>query len=96
MDTKRPDNKKIKWIDIIAHLSLWTESDLEYYFNTILGDFQDKQGWVDVNYVIGCINIRGHWLAIAVDMRKCKIYVFDSMPNYVDKELVDEAIEMPT
>ncbi|KAA0037319.1 Ulp1-like peptidase [Cucumis melo var. makuwa] len=76
------------------HLNLWTEEDLEYYFNTTLGDFQDKQGWGDVNYVIGCINIREHWLAIAADIRKCKIYVFDSMPNYVRKKLVDKDLEM--
>ncbi|KAL0549344.1 hypothetical protein IC582_013825 [Cucumis melo] len=88
------DNKKAKWIDTTTHLNLWTEEDLEYYFNTALGDFQDKQGWGDVNYVIGCINIREHWLAIAADMRKCKTYVFDSMPKYVEKKLVDEALEM--
>ncbi|KAL0534291.1 hypothetical protein IC582_028580 [Cucumis melo] len=29
-------------------------------------------------------------------MRKCKIYVFDSKPNYVEKKLVDQAFEMPT
>ncbi|TYK05423.1 Ulp1-like peptidase [Cucumis melo var. makuwa] len=75
-------------------LNLWTEEDLEYYFNTVIGDFQDKLGWGDVNYVIGCINIREHLFAIAADMRKCKIYVFDSMPNYVEKKLVDEALEM--
>ncbi|KAL0549083.1 hypothetical protein IC582_013563 [Cucumis melo] len=28
-------------------------------------------------------------------MRKCKIYVFDLMPNYVEKKLVDQALEMP-
>ncbi|KAL0546532.1 hypothetical protein IC582_016443 [Cucumis melo] len=28
-------------------------------------------------------------------MRKCKIYVFDSMPNYVEQKLVDEALQMP-
>ncbi|KAA0058359.1 Ulp1-like peptidase [Cucumis melo var. makuwa] len=95
MDTRRPDNKKVEWTDTTTHLNLWTEEDLEYYFNTTLGDFQDKQGWEDVNYVIGCINIREHWLAIATDMKKCKIYVFDSMPNYVEKKLVDEALETP-
>ncbi|KAA0032136.1 MuDRA-like transposase [Cucumis melo var. makuwa] len=52
-------------------------------------------GWGDVNYVISCINIKEHWLAIAADMRKCKIYVFDSMPNYVEQKLVDEALQMP-
>ncbi|KAA0040898.1 Ulp1-like peptidase [Cucumis melo var. makuwa] len=46
-------------------------------------------------YVITCINIKEHWLAIAADMRKCKIYVFDSMPNYVEQKLVDEALQMP-
>ncbi|KAA0040338.1 Ulp1-like peptidase [Cucumis melo var. makuwa] len=58
-----------------THLNLWTEEDLEYYFNTAVGDFQDKPGWGDVNYVIGCINIREHWLAVAANMRTCKIYV---------------------
>ncbi|KAL0546264.1 hypothetical protein IC582_016170 [Cucumis melo] len=28
-------------------------------------------------------------------MRKYKIYMFDSMPNYVDKKLVDQALEIP-
>ncbi|KAL0551965.1 hypothetical protein IC582_011058 [Cucumis melo] len=28
-------------------------------------------------------------------MRKCKIYVFNSMPNYVEQKLVDEALQMP-
>ena len=78
-----------------AHLALWTEPDLDYYFNLAIGDIQDKEGWGDVNYVIGCINIKEHWLAIAADMRKCKIYVFDSMPNYVEQKLVDEALQMP-
>ncbi|KAA0043530.1 Ulp1-like peptidase [Cucumis melo var. makuwa] len=49
---------------------------------------EDEQGWGDVNYVISCINIKEHWLAIAADMRKCKIYVFDSMPNYVEQLLM--------
>ncbi|KAL0551463.1 hypothetical protein IC582_010551 [Cucumis melo] len=88
------DNKKADWKDTTAHLNLWTKEDLEYYFNTAIGDFQEKPGWGDVNYVIGCINIKEHWLAVAADMRKCKIYVFDSMPNYVDKKLVDQALEM--
>ncbi|KAL4030944.1 hypothetical protein IC575_009199 [Cucumis melo] len=89
------DNKKGEWTNTTAHLNLWTKSNLKYYFNTAPGDFQDKQGWGDVNYVIDCINLREHWLAIAADMRKYKIYVFDSMPNYVEKKLVDEALEIP-
>ncbi|KAL0556054.1 hypothetical protein IC582_004559 [Cucumis melo] len=28
-------------------------------------------------------------------MRKCKIYVFDSMPNYVEQKLIDQALQMP-
>ncbi|KAA0050467.1 Ulp1-like peptidase [Cucumis melo var. makuwa] len=95
MDNKRPDNKKAEWTTTTTHLEQWNDQDLEYYFNTAFGDFQDKEGWGDVNYVFGCINIREHWLAIAADMRKCKIYVFDSMPNYLEKKLVDEALEMP-
>ncbi|TYJ96970.1 Ulp1-like peptidase [Cucumis melo var. makuwa] len=54
-----------------------------------------KLWWEDVNFVIGCINIEEHWLVIAADMRKCKIYVFDSMPNYVEQKLVDQALQMP-
>ncbi|KAA0063988.1 Ulp1-like peptidase [Cucumis melo var. makuwa] len=96
MDTRRTDNKKVEWTDTATHLNLWAESDLEYYFNTVVGDFQDQLGWRDVNYVIGCINIREHWLTIAADMRKCKIYMFDLMPNNVEKKLVDQALEMPT
>ncbi|KAL0558986.1 hypothetical protein IC582_003575 [Cucumis melo] len=80
-----PDNKKAEWTDPTTHLNIWTEKDLEYYFNTAVGDYEQIPGWGDVNYVIGCINIKEHWLAIAVDMRKCKIYVFDSMPNYVEE-----------
>ncbi|TYK14903.1 Ulp1-like peptidase [Cucumis melo var. makuwa] len=71
------------------------KKNLQYYFNTAVGDFEEKPGWGDVNYVIGCINIKEHWLAIAADMRKCKIYVFDSMPNYVEQKLVDQALQMP-
>ncbi|KAA0066049.1 Ulp1-like peptidase [Cucumis melo var. makuwa] len=56
-----PDNKKAEWTDPTAHLTIWTEKDVEYYFNTAV-----------------------------VDMRKCKVYVFDSMPNYVE----DEALQM--
>ena len=85
---------KAEWTDTTAHLEIWTELDLEYYFNTALGDFQETEEWGDVNYVIGCINIREHWLVIAADMRKCKIYVFDSMPKYVEKKLVYKALEM--
>ncbi|KAA0038422.1 Ulp1-like peptidase [Cucumis melo var. makuwa] len=54
-----------------------------------------KLWWEDVNFVIGCINIEEHWLVIAADMRKCKIYMFDSMPNYVEQKLVDQALQMP-
>ncbi|KAL4026984.1 hypothetical protein IC575_015433 [Cucumis melo] len=88
------DNKKAEWTDPTAHLSIWTEKDVEYYFNTAVGDYNDIPGWGDVNYVITCINIKEHWLAIAADMRKCRIYVFDSMPNYVEQKLVDEALQM--
>ncbi|KAL0557003.1 hypothetical protein IC582_005521 [Cucumis melo] len=90
-----PDNKKAEWTDPTAHLTIWTEKDVEYYFNTAVGDYNDIPGWGDVNYVITCINIKEHWLAIAADMRKCRIYVFDSMPNYVEQKLVDEALQMP-
>ncbi|KAA0060059.1 MuDRA-like transposase [Cucumis melo var. makuwa] len=34
-------------------------------------------------------------LNLQIDWRKCKIYVFDSMPNYVEKKLVDQVLEMP-
>ncbi|KAL4013745.1 hypothetical protein IC575_025928 [Cucumis melo] len=73
-----PDNTKAEWTDPTAHLSIWTEKDVEYYFNNAVGDYNDIPGWGDVNYVITCINIKEHWLAIAADMRKCRIYVFDS------------------
>ncbi|KAA0045025.1 MuDRA-like transposase [Cucumis melo var. makuwa] len=91
-----PDNNKAEWTDPTAHLTIWTEKDVEYYFNTAVGDYDQIPGWGDVNYVISCINIKEYWLAIAADMRKCKIYVFDSMPNYVEQKLVDEALQMPT
>ncbi|KAL0555849.1 hypothetical protein IC582_004350 [Cucumis melo] len=78
-----PDNNKAKWTDPTAHLTIWTEKDVEYYFNTAVDDYEQIPGWGDVNYVISCINIKEHWLAIAANMRKCKIYVFDSMSNYV-------------
>ncbi|KAA0032989.1 Ulp1-like peptidase [Cucumis melo var. makuwa] len=42
--------------------------------------------------MIGFINIREHRMAIAANMKKCKIFVFDSMPNYVEKTLVDEVL----
>ncbi|KAA0047791.1 Ulp1-like peptidase [Cucumis melo var. makuwa] len=57
-DVDRSDNHKAEWTNTTAHLNLWTEEDLEYYFNTAVGDFQDKPGWGDVNYMIGCINIK--------------------------------------
>ncbi|KAL4028707.1 hypothetical protein IC575_011917 [Cucumis melo] len=90
-----PDNNKAEWTDPTTHLTIWTEKDVEYYFNIVVGDYDQIPGWGDVNYVICCINIKEHWLAIAADMRKCKIYVFDSMPNYVEQKLVDEALQMP-
>ncbi|KAL4013295.1 hypothetical protein IC575_025460 [Cucumis melo] len=89
------DNNKAEWTDPTTHLTIWTEKDLEYYFNTTVGDYEQIPGWGDVNYAISCINIKEHWLAIVADMRKCKIYVFDSMPNYVEQKLVDEALQMP-
>ncbi|KAA0067061.1 Ulp1-like peptidase [Cucumis melo var. makuwa] len=89
------NNKKTDWKDTTTHLNLWAEEDLEYFFNTIVGDFQEKPRWGDVNYVIDCINIKEHWLVVAADMRKCKIYVFDLMSNYVDKKLVNQALEIP-
>ncbi|TYK25901.1 Ulp1-like peptidase [Cucumis melo var. makuwa] len=90
-----PDNNKAEWTDPTSHLTIWTEKDVEDYFNTTVGDYEGIPGWGDVNYVISCINIKEHRLAIAADMRKCKIYVFDSMPNYVEQKLVDEALQMP-
>ncbi|KAA0042072.1 Ulp1-like peptidase [Cucumis melo var. makuwa] len=90
-----PDNTKAEWTDPTTHLTIWTEKDVEYYFNTAIGDYNHIPGWGDVNYVITCINIKEHWLAIAADMRKCKIYVSDSIPNYVKQKLVDEALQMP-
>ncbi|KAA0065944.1 MuDRA-like transposase [Cucumis melo var. makuwa] len=89
-----PDNKKAEWTDPTTHLTIWTEKDVEYYFNPAVCDYDQIPKWGDVNYVISCINIKEHWLAIATDMRKCKIYVFDSMPNYVEQKLVDEAFQM--
>ncbi|KAA0056075.1 Ulp1-like peptidase [Cucumis melo var. makuwa] len=89
------DNTKAEWTDPTSHLTIWTEKDVEYYFNTAVGDYNHIPGWGDVNYVITCINIKEHWLAIAADMRKCRIYVFDSMPNYVEQKIVDEALQMP-
>ncbi|KAA0047540.1 Ulp1-like peptidase [Cucumis melo var. makuwa] len=75
---------------------LMTIKDVSNNLNAkTVGDFKEKPGWGDVNYVIACINIKEHWLAIAADMRKCKIYVFDSIPNYVEQKLVDQALQMP-
>ncbi|KAA0052273.1 Ulp1-like peptidase [Cucumis melo var. makuwa] len=90
-----PDNNKVEWTDSTTHLTIWTEKNVEYYFNTAVSDYDQIPGWGDVNYVISCINVKEHWLTIAADMRKCKIYVFDSMPNYVEQKLVDEALQMP-
>ena len=42
--------------------------------------------------MIGYFNIKEHWLAIAADMNKCKTYVFDSTPKYVEQKLVDAVI----
>ncbi|KAA0043646.1 Ulp1-like peptidase [Cucumis melo var. makuwa] len=94
-DEDEQDNNKAEWTDPTAHLTIWTEKDVEDYFNTAVGDYEGIPGWGDVNYVISCINIKEHRLAIAADMRKCKIYVFDSMPNYVEQKLVDEGLQMP-
>ncbi|TYK14972.1 Ulp1-like peptidase [Cucumis melo var. makuwa] len=88
------DNMEVEWTDMIRHLALWTNPDLDYYFNAPVGDFQDKEGWGDAKYLVGCINIKEHSLVVAADMRKCKIYVFDSMPTYVEQRLVDAALEM--
>ena len=44
--------------------------------------------------MIACINIKEHWLAVVADMKKCKIYVFDSMPKYVEKRLVEAALKI--
>ncbi|TYK05156.1 Ulp1-like peptidase [Cucumis melo var. makuwa] len=79
-----PDNNKAECTDPTTHLTIWIEKDVEYYFNTAVGDYEQIPGWGDINYVISCINIKEHWLAIATYMRKCKIYVFDSMRNYVE------------
>ena len=38
------DNQEAKWTDIIAQLELWTDPDLNYFFNSAVGDFQDKEG----------------------------------------------------
>ncbi|KAL4011384.1 hypothetical protein IC575_028442 [Cucumis melo] len=51
-----PDNTKTEWTDPTAHLTIWTEKDVEYYFNTVVGDYNHIPGWGDVNYVITCIN----------------------------------------
>ncbi|KAL0534197.1 hypothetical protein IC582_028485 [Cucumis melo] len=77
-----------------THLALWTEPDLDYYFNSAVSDFHDKEGWGDVNYVIDCINIKEHWLVVAANMKKCKIYVFDSILKYIKQKLVDATLEM--
>ncbi|KAA0032262.1 Ulp1-like peptidase [Cucumis melo var. makuwa] len=47
----------------------------------------DKVGWAGVDYVIGFINIKEHWMAVTTDMRNCKIFMFDSMPNLMEKTL---------
>ena len=49
---------------------------MESYFNTAVGDFEQKQGWGDVNYVIGCINVKEHWLAIAITHQKILKFIF--------------------
>ncbi|TYK19541.1 Ulp1-like peptidase [Cucumis melo var. makuwa] len=85
------DNEEVEWSITIAY-SYMAKKDLIYYFNSAIGVILDKVGWAGVDYVIVCKNIREHWMAIAADMRNCKIFVFDSMPNYVKKELVDEAL----
>ncbi|TYK07529.1 Ulp1-like peptidase [Cucumis melo var. makuwa] len=40
-------------------------------------------------------DLENYFNRAVADMRKCKIYVFDLMPNYVEKKLVDQALEMP-
>ncbi|KAA0045019.1 Ulp1-like peptidase [Cucumis melo var. makuwa] len=67
-----PDNTKAEWTDPTAHVTIWTEKDVEYYFNTAVGDYNHIPGWGDVNYVITCINIKEHWLTIVADMRNAR------------------------
>ena len=70
-----PDNKEVKRTNTTARIALWSENDLDYYFNSDIGEIPDKVGWAGANYVIGCINIKEHWMAIAADMKKYKIYM---------------------
>ncbi|TYJ99815.1 Ulp1-like peptidase [Cucumis melo var. makuwa] len=87
-------NKKVP--DEDEQVNLPTTSTKIISESTIPGpDVEIRDGGGDVNFVMRCINIKEHRLAIATDMRKCKIYVFDSMPNYVKQKLVDQALQMP-
>ena len=39
-----PDNKKVEWTDPTTHLTIWTEKDVEYYFNKAIGDYDQIPG----------------------------------------------------
>ncbi|KAL0539652.1 hypothetical protein IC582_023868 [Cucumis melo] len=88
------NGNKIVWRNQTAYMVIWAEESLNYYFAYAFGKIQYKRGWGGLDHVIGLLNLREHWMVIAADMKKCKILVFDSMPNYIKQNIVDEALEL--
>ncbi|XP_038874932.1 uncharacterized protein LOC120067442 [Benincasa hispida] len=53
-----------------------------------------KPTWTDVDFVFRPINIKQHWLMLAIDLERCTIFVFDSMPNYIGSDIVDSYLQL--
>ncbi|XP_038902369.1 uncharacterized protein LOC120089004 [Benincasa hispida] len=53
-----------------------------------------KPAWMDVDFVFGPINIKQHWLMLAIDLERCTIFVFDSMPNYIGSDILDGYLKL--
>lgn len=57
--------------------TIWAKE--ENILNIMLGlEPNHQSGWANVDYVYSAINIRKHWILVAIDVNKGHILLFDS------------------
>ena len=67
---------------------VWEYEDT--YKDYVMGKFDPhNMGWADVDFVYSSVNTGEHWVVVALDMNRGRVFMFDSLPSITSKKKLD-------
>ncbi|XP_038902498.1 uncharacterized protein LOC120089158 [Benincasa hispida] len=69
----------------------WVDETLPDY---VMGKFDVK--WLDVDFIYTTTNIDQHWMLVAFDLNRGRLFVFDSLPSMTSKKKLESFLESLT